>query len=805
MKRALLISVFAFSFKLASAQVLVDHSQQSICSGFSASINAVGAISYFWSPSNGLNTTIGNSVIANPSVSTVYTVTGFDSNGNSTQTTSEIIVNSNPILNLDIIQPSSCNYVEGLYMNPIYPDVKIMSNIVYGENYLFNGQLASLKLDIYMPSQLVNYQRPAILVLHGGGFLFGNKEDSIVVALSQFYAHRGYVVYNANYRTGMSTPNQINAGKAYYRAIQDAKSCVRYIRKTGVDIGVDTSQIFITGVSAGALTSMGTAYLDQNEIPSFINYSTLGLLDDVSGNIGYSSSVKAVVSISGGVYDTTTIFDNETEPLYSFHGTADGVIPYYSGLVGGQVLTFGGYSVNQEANQCGLNSTLHTFYGGGHVPTLTSAEMDTIFMESRDFLYAHVTNKHGENSCAMALATGGMAYAWSPSVKLSNSLSNQIIATPNFLTNYTLTTTDSNGCSAQAVVAIKSALPLYGAIKIDTVQTHMNLYAVAGGGQAPLSFLWSNGSTNGILNHVDEGTYAVTITSGDCKKYDEVQIEFPLLSKPTNLLALYINSCGAKFSWQPMPEVLYQRVRLTNLSDNSFVQQLVSATQTVFEYTDLIQGANYKFDVFNYSWNDLTSGATSYEFKTNKCEMPIQFTEYNIGETNASIQWTAACNPVSYRFKYRPVGDSVWTVTSTAIENINLYNLNTSTDYEYVARTICVSGSNYSARSDMGYFTTLGLKTEKENVTYKIQQSINVFPNPNNGTFTIQASLPENMVSTDFEILNSLGQIVYKMPLKVEDGNVYETINTRNKLVDGVYELRLKRGNDYLRSRIIIK
>ena len=119
--------------------------------------------------------------------------------------------------------------------------------------------------------------------MHGGGFLFGNKEDSIVVALSQFYAHRGYVVYNANYRTGMSTPNQINAGKAYYRAIQDAKSCVRYIRKTGVDIGVDTSQIFITGVSAGALTSMGTAYLDQNEIPSLsLNGMFIHVRDDLN-------------------------------------------------------------------------------------------------------------------------------------------------------------------------------------------------------------------------------------------------------------------------------------------------------------------------------------------------------------------------------------------------------------------------------------------------------------------------------------------------------------------------------------------
>ena len=52
-----------------------------ICEGASLEINAFGAVSYmFGTPSIGLNTTIGSSVIANPITSTYYTVTGTDVN-----------------------------------------------------------------------------------------------------------------------------------------------------------------------------------------------------------------------------------------------------------------------------------------------------------------------------------------------------------------------------------------------------------------------------------------------------------------------------------------------------------------------------------------------------------------------------------------------------------------------------------------------------------------------------------------------------------------------------------------------------
>ena len=51
------------------------------CTGQSVTLNALGGVSYTWSPSTGLNTTTGATVIATPSVTTTYTVTGTNGSG----------------------------------------------------------------------------------------------------------------------------------------------------------------------------------------------------------------------------------------------------------------------------------------------------------------------------------------------------------------------------------------------------------------------------------------------------------------------------------------------------------------------------------------------------------------------------------------------------------------------------------------------------------------------------------------------------------------------------------------------------
>ena len=57
--------------------------------------------SYVWSPSIGLSSSLGNSVVATPNTSTLYTITGTDLNGCSDNISSNIIVNPSPSLSLN--------------------------------------------------------------------------------------------------------------------------------------------------------------------------------------------------------------------------------------------------------------------------------------------------------------------------------------------------------------------------------------------------------------------------------------------------------------------------------------------------------------------------------------------------------------------------------------------------------------------------------------------------------------------------------------------------------------------------------
>ena len=59
----------------------INTNASTICEGESVSLIAAGGDSYVWSPSLGLNSSLGNSVIANPLVSTNYLVTVTDLNG----------------------------------------------------------------------------------------------------------------------------------------------------------------------------------------------------------------------------------------------------------------------------------------------------------------------------------------------------------------------------------------------------------------------------------------------------------------------------------------------------------------------------------------------------------------------------------------------------------------------------------------------------------------------------------------------------------------------------------------------------
>ncbi|MGP8214918.1 MAG: gliding motility-associated C-terminal domain-containing protein [Bacteroidia bacterium] len=86
-----------FCISCSSPLNLTVVSPDTICAGSSITLAASGANSYFWSPSTGLSSTNISNPVANPSITTTYTVIGTSSGCSDTD---NITVNVNPVPNV---------------------------------------------------------------------------------------------------------------------------------------------------------------------------------------------------------------------------------------------------------------------------------------------------------------------------------------------------------------------------------------------------------------------------------------------------------------------------------------------------------------------------------------------------------------------------------------------------------------------------------------------------------------------------------------------------------------------------------
>ena len=103
------------------------------------------------------------------------------------------------------------------YLDEVFSDVTVTSDIVYGTNITVLPALNSqppaaqpLVLDLYEPAGDTETERPLLLYFHTGNFLpqyinqsgLGTKTDSCAVEICTRYAKMGYVVASVDYRLG---------------------------------------------------------------------------------------------------------------------------------------------------------------------------------------------------------------------------------------------------------------------------------------------------------------------------------------------------------------------------------------------------------------------------------------------------------------------------------------------------------------------------------------------------------------------------------------------------------------------------
>jgi len=291
------------------------------------------------------------------------------------------------------------------YANTSYfTDVKATKNVVYGANKpAGSGTTQTLRLDVYEPETDTLTNRPLIILAHGGSFIGGNRNEC--TPLCNSFAKMGYVAATIDYRIGLSgfPPDEVITTLAVVYAMHDMKAAVRFFRKdaaNGNTYNIDTNRIIIGGISAGAITAIQAAYLDDiSEIPEYLANDTAGLggIEGKSGSTGYSSKVHGVVNYAGAIGDTSWIIAGDA-PITSFHYINDATVPFdtrevkVSGLPTGLIASGSG-SMETRLNNVSVVNELTTYPGIGHVEFLSGSEYDSVINSTMMFLYDNVVCK----------------------------------------------------------------------------------------------------------------------------------------------------------------------------------------------------------------------------------------------------------------------------------------------------------------------------------------------------------------------------------------------------------------------------
>jgi para-nitrobenzyl esterase len=73
-------------------------------------------------------------------------------------------------------------------------------DIIYGSNLDNKNQQTELLLDVYEPAEDTLSLRPLMIFVHGGSFVGGSRTDQDIDKIAQYFAKKGYVTANIEYR-----------------------------------------------------------------------------------------------------------------------------------------------------------------------------------------------------------------------------------------------------------------------------------------------------------------------------------------------------------------------------------------------------------------------------------------------------------------------------------------------------------------------------------------------------------------------------------------------------------------------------
>ena len=258
----------------------------------------------------------------------------------------------------------------------------LISDLVYGKNINFYGQMETLKLDIFQPTTAnpaSTQKYPLYLYAHGGGFSTGNK--SLDLAHRRAMAQRGFVSVSIDYRLGWyqlpypadlcEGADSLLAANAVVRAIQDGRAALRWLVHNADLYHIDTSKIFVGGSSAGSTMWLASQYYSESKFyAGFPTASFLGGWNNATNTLTDKYTIKGMVSLWGGINRISAVRSSSAIPTLFVQGTNDPSVPYN---IGHSIscyklpMSYGSLPIYKKLDSLKVPVYAQIKNGGGHV------------------------------------------------------------------------------------------------------------------------------------------------------------------------------------------------------------------------------------------------------------------------------------------------------------------------------------------------------------------------------------------------------------------------------------------------------
>jgi acetyl esterase/lipase len=233
------------------------------------------------------------------------------------------------------------------------PDwVNAESDVAYGPG-------AEQRLDVYTPTAGSGGRRPAVLLIHGGGWSQGSRKD-VMRVYGIPYLRKGFVVASVDYR--LSTTDKAPA------AVEDVLAALDWLHSNAKRLNVDTNRIVTAGDSAGGHLALMAGMVTKQaklgpvrKVAAIINVfgpCDLGelltgpnKLDVVQQWIPMGPAQREMARSMSPI----VLARKGLPPVKSVHGTEDPVVPYEQSV-----------RLTRTLREFGVDAELISIPGGKH-------------------------------------------------------------------------------------------------------------------------------------------------------------------------------------------------------------------------------------------------------------------------------------------------------------------------------------------------------------------------------------------------------------------------------------------------------